>query len=102
LCDHPRIQPLKRDYDTVVPHIYVVCIASMRDRKELQARLLDQGVQTGIHYQPNHWLSLYRDPIAAPLPVTDSVFPDILTLPLHADLSEANVERVVSVLKRGV
>ncbi len=100
LRDHPRISPLARDYDTVVPHIYVVRISGLQDRKTLQARLLEQDIQTGSHYQPNHWLSFYDDPSAAPLPITDSVYPEILTLPLHYDLAEPDVRRVCEVLGR--
>lgn len=98
LRGQPRIRPLPRNYDTVVPHIYVVRIAGLIDRKGLQARLLEQGIQTGIHYQPNHWLSFYQDPSAAPLPVTESAYPEMLTLPLHPDLSEADLAWVCEVL----
>lgn len=96
LNNHPRIQPLQRDYDTVVPHIYVVRIAGLKDRNALQTRMLEQGIQTGIHYQPNHCLSLYRDQTAAPLPVTEAVYPELITLPLHPELSEDDVRFVVS------
>lgn len=99
LKNHPRIQPLLRDYDTVVPHIYVVRIAGLKDRKNLQAQLLENGIQTGIHYQPNHCLSLYRDPNAAPLPVTEAVYPEMITLPLHPELSEDDVHFIVSLLQ---
>ena len=100
LQKHPRIRLLPRDYDTVVPHIYVVRIENMPDRKALQANMLDQGIQTGVHYQPNHMLSFYRDPQALPLPVTDTLFSDLLTLPLHSDLSEQDVEVVCKKLKK--
>ena len=99
LRDHPRIRLLSRDYETVVPHIYVVRIQGLTDRKALQARLLERGIQTGIHYQPNHELSFYRDPGALPLPVTDAVFPEILTLPMHPDVTCADVEHVCRQLK---
>jgi len=99
LQDHPGIQPLPRDYDTVVPHIYVVRIKGMSDRQALQSQLLEQGIQTGIHYQPNHVLSIYSDSQAPALPVTDAVFPELLTLPLHPDLSEQDVVRVCTLLK---
>jgi dTDP-4-amino-4,6-dideoxygalactose transaminase len=99
LRNHPRIQPLPRDYGTVVPHIYVVRIKGMSDRKAIQAKLLEHGVQTGIHYQPNHELSFYRVPAAAPLPVTDAVFPELLSLPLHPDLTEHDVDAVCKHLK---
>jgi dTDP-4-amino-4,6-dideoxygalactose transaminase len=100
LSGHPRIQNLAKDYDVVVPHIYVVRIRDMSDRKLLQERLLKLGIQTGIHYQPNHVLSVYSDLEALPLPQTDSVFPEILSLPLHPDLNEEDVELVCSTLRR--
>lgn len=99
LQGHPRIRALPRDYDVVVPHIYPVRIQGMLDRKALQAQLMAQGIQTGFHYQPNHNLSLYHDPVALPLPVTDAVFPELLTLPLHADLTKRDVETVCAQLK---
>ena len=92
LLDHPYIQPLHRDYNTVVPHIYVMRIRGLSDRKALQAKLLEHGIQTGFHYQPNHVLSLYHDPSATSLPVTDALSPELLSLPLHPDVTEKNVE----------
>lgn len=94
LCNQPRIQLLQHDYDAVVPHIYVVRIKGVTERKLLQAQLLDLGIQTGIHYQPNHQLKFYSEPTASLLAVTDSVFPELLTLPLHLDLAEPDVEYV--------
>lgn len=99
LRNHPRIQLLQRDYDFVVPHIYVVRLKDVSDRKLLQARLLQQGIQTGIHYQPNHELSFYRNSAALPLPVTDAVFPELLTLPLHPDVTLPDVEHICMQLK---
>jgi dTDP-4-amino-4,6-dideoxygalactose transaminase len=99
LRDHPRIKPLSHDYSTVVPHIYVVRIHGLQDRKQLQVKLQERGIQTGVHYQPNHVLTRYLDPQAAPLPVTDAVFPELLSLPLHPDVSEQDVETVCAQLK---
>jgi dTDP-4-amino-4,6-dideoxygalactose transaminase len=82
-----------------VPHIYVARIEGIGDRKALQARLLEDGIQTGIHYQPNHLLSLYSDPQAPALRVTETVFPELLTLPLHPDLTEQDVATVCRQLK---
>ena len=98
LKHHSRIQPLPRDYATVVPHIYAVRITGLKDRKILQSQLLEHGIQTGIHYQPNHYLSLYQYPNAAPLPVTEAIYPEMITLPLHPELSEDDVRFIVSLL----
>ena len=98
--DHPSIQPVPRDYETVVPHIYVVRICGMKDRNHIQQEMLEKGIQVGYHYQPNHWLSLYKNDESQSLPVTDSVFPELMSLPLHPDVSEQNVDYVASELKR--
>ena len=96
--NHPVINPIPRDYNTVVPHIYAVRILGLKDRKRIQQKMLEKGIQVGYHYQPNHWLSLYKDERHKPLPVTDSVFPELMTLPLHPDVSEDDVDYIASIL----
>ena len=91
---HPIIQPVLRDYNSVVPHIYVVRVFGMKDRKHVTQVMSEKGIQVGYHYQPNHWLSLYEDKSLLPFPVTDTVFPELLTLPLHSDLSSGDIEFV--------
>jgi len=95
---HPHIQPMPNDYICVVPHIYAVRIEGVRDRALLRKRLLERNIQTASHYQPNHWLSLYRVEESQELPVTEQEYKKLLTLPLHPDLSEADVQLVVDAL----
>lgn len=92
------IKPLNRDYNTVVPHIYVVRILKSYDRKNLQEKMLEAGIQTGIHYQPNHVLSLFKSNQSSKLPITEKVFSELLTLPMHPDLREDDVEYVCKTL----
>lgn len=101
LSKHPFIHTLYHDYEAVVPHIYPIRIEGMgiSGRNMLRAKLLEKGIQTGIHYQPNHDLSFYRDPAADPLPVVDASFPELLTLPLHPDLTQRDVFTVCKYLK---
>jgi dTDP-4-amino-4,6-dideoxygalactose transaminase len=92
--DQLSIKLLPRDYNTVVPHIYVVRVTGKKNRKEIKQLMLEKGIQVGYHYQPNHWLDFYKDYKAMPLPITDSIFPEIMSLPLHPDLSISEVEFV--------
>jgi dTDP-4-amino-4,6-dideoxygalactose transaminase len=85
---------IARDYDVVVPHIYVVRIINGFDRGEVRQLLLKDHIQTGIHYQPNHQVSLFKRDLGNPLPVTEKVSKEILTLPLHFDLTDNDVYRV--------
>lgn len=95
---HSAIHPFHRDYGAIVPHIYVVRISSLKERRELRDRLLEEGVETGVHYQPNHQLSRYGVHEVNELPITDGVFPELLTLPLHPDMEFSDVEYVAEKL----
>jgi len=93
-ANHPLIHAIKRDYEKVVPHIFVVRIDGMKNRKGIQQKMLEKGIQVGYHYQPNHWLSYYKDQNEDPLPITEKYFPELLTLPLHPDLSFSEIKYV--------
>lgn len=85
---------LKHNYDDVVPHIYVVKIKGLQDRDLLKKAMLNEGIQTGVHWKPNHLLSMYRSSSSLPLRVTDEIYPTLITLPLHADMTERDVDYV--------
>ena len=97
LFSSPEIVPLLDNYDDVVPHIYVIMLQSGIDREMIRDRLINRGIQTGIHYQPNHRLSLYQD-VSEDFCETDKIYSRLLTLPLHPDLSEKDIEKVCEVL----
>jgi dTDP-4-amino-4,6-dideoxygalactose transaminase len=99
LSEHPRIKLMNHDYDEVVPHIYVIRITGIQDRNALRDRLQAEGIQTGVHYQPNHRLTLYRESASAALPITEAIYPELLTLPLHADLTREQVDFICRTLK---
>ena len=65
-------------------------------RPSLQTKLLEKNIQTGIHYQPNHKLTYYTNPKFKSLPVTDLVYPELLSIPLHPDLKDEDLDYVVA------
>ena len=69
-------------------------------RNELRKKLHEHNIEAGIHYFPNHLLTKYHDPNVLPLPVTEQVFPELLTLPLHPDLEETHLDYIIDSLKR--
>ena len=98
LKDCKYLKPIIRDYDSIVPHIYVVLLNRNINRSLLRERLMKKGIETGIHYQPNHLLTLFRADSHINLPVTEDVSERILTLPLHFDLSSSDVKKITKVL----
>jgi perosamine synthetase len=57
--------------------------------------LKDRGVGTGVHYIANHIQPFFRQ-YSAPLPVTDKIWNEIITLPLYYDMKDSDVDLVVN------
>jgi len=89
---------LPLDYNVVTPHIYVVRILNKLDRRFIEEKFSESGIQVGSHYQPNHWLDYFKNSDLDNLKVTDEVFPQLLTLPLHTDMSKNDVDYIVDIL----
>ena len=87
------IELLKQDINSIIPHIFVVKLKNI-NRDRVREKLLRQGIQAGVHYFPNHLLSLYMNNTTLPLPVTEEIYPELLTLPLHPDLSDSDVDYI--------
>lgn len=99
LATDRRFVRLAHDYSEVVPHIYAARIPGLGDRDALRRKLLEREIETGVHYFPNHRLSFFKpEPGEPPLPMTDAIFPELLTLPLHPDLADSDVDAVVAAL----
>jgi len=88
------------DYAQIVPHIFPVKVLNGR-RDELRQSLLDQGIETGIHYFPNHLLEFYGAG-KTKLPVTENLYGQLMTLPLHTELSDSDGDKVIASLLQGV
>ena len=70
------------------------------DRDGVQERLKQLGVPTAVHYpRPLHRQPAYEALCdARPMPVSDELAARVLSLPMSADLSEADMDTVVSAL----
>jgi len=91
------VELLQCDYNMVVPHIFVIRVDSFK-RDSIREKLYTMNIPTGIHYKPNHLLSLYRlNQLDSTLLGTEEIYKRLITLPLHPDLS---VEQVIYVCKK--
>lgn len=102
LKDSQAIRILKQNYDEVVPHIYPVILPDSCNRETVIAFMAERNIQTGIHYQPNHTLSYFKfDGMAIPA-ITEKIGQRLLTLPLHPDVTDDDVQYVVKNLLESV
>jgi dTDP-4-amino-4,6-dideoxygalactose transaminase len=81
-------------------HIYYLLLDSLATRTAVLAELKRQGVQATFHYVPLHSAPAGQKygRAAGPLPVTEDLSDRLLRLPLTADLSTAEVDKVIAVV----
>jgi dTDP-4-amino-4,6-dideoxygalactose transaminase len=69
----------------------------------VRGQLQEERIQTSVHYPPIHRFSAYAAAGAArPLPMTDEVAPQIVTLPLYSHMSPDDVQLVSDALEAAV
>lgn len=90
------------DLAEAVPFHFVVRVLDGARDRVLEALRAD-GIGAGVHYPPNHLQPAFADLAGGrPLPVTEAVADEILTLPLFPGLEDGDVDRVVERFAAGV
>ena len=95
LGDIDEINLFQFDYKNSVPHIFPVKVSDHRDA--LRAYLFENGIETGIHYKPNHKLKKFND--GQPRVVAEKLAEELITLPLHYDLSDDDLLFIIKNLR---
>ncbi len=99
LADLPLVLPSTRADCTHGWHQFVVRVAN---RENVMRILADHFVGCGIHYQfPLHRMPAFASwfPTDQSLPVTESAALEILSIPISADLTDDECDRVVAALR---
>jgi dTDP-4-amino-4,6-dideoxygalactose transaminase len=93
LAGLPLVLPAAREHGRHVYHLYVVRTPL---RADLAAFLATRGIQTGIHYPiPTHRQPAVERFAPPPLPRTESLVEEILSLPMSADHTDGEIDRVI-------
>lgn len=92
------IELFPNDYKEIVPHIFPIKVLNGR-KDGLRSYLAENGIETGTHYYPNHLLEFYGSKKGS-LPVTEKVFRELLSLPLHPDISKKQQDYIVKKIEQ--
>lgn len=98
LRDSGVIIPVEREW---VRHVYYMYVIRVKQRNKLAAYLKERGIETGIHYP----VPVHRQPCLASdvhLPITEKYVDEILSLPMHPQLSDEQVAYVASEVRNFV
>jgi dTDP-4-amino-4,6-dideoxygalactose transaminase len=98
--DDLRCVPSVRDPGSA-DHLMVVLLPEGVDRQAVSAMLDRAGVRTGIHFPPLHtftWFKEHAELGPGGTPVADAMAPRVLSLPLHAQITPAQIDQVCDAL----
>ena len=97
LSDIDGIQLIKYEKNSlIIPHIFPIRILNNK-RDNIKKILEDNNVQTGLHYKPNHLLEKFKTNYK--LPISEKLYKEIITLPLHPDLNISDINFICSIIK---
>ena len=101
-----KIKPLILKHDlSHAYHLYVVCLNSAeigKDREVVFNELRERGIGVNVHYIPVHLHPYYRERFhlgRGLCPVTESVYEQILSLPIFHGMSDEDIDRVIIAVK---
>ena len=98
LHDSGVIVPVEREW---ARHVYYMYVIRLKQRDNLASYLKDKGIETGIHYP----VPVHRQPYLMSdihLPITEQYADEILSLPMHPQLSDEEVDYVASEVRNFV
>jgi len=81
-------------------HVYHLYVVRTPRRAELAAFLKERGIQTGVHYPvPGHRQPAVEHFAPGPLPQTERLVDEILTLPISAGHTDAEIDTVAMAVR---
>jgi len=84
-------------------HVYHLMVVRVPERAQVQAALIKQGVQSGVHYPvPCHLQPPLRRYSQRPLPVAEQAAGELLSLPLYPHMTDVQVDQVCWALDKAL
>ena len=76
-------------------HLYWILV---KNRRKFREKLYENGIETGTHYKPIHLMSMYKTKNS--LPITEKIGKQIVTIPIHPNLTENNIDKIITSINK--
>ena len=70
----------------------------VKKRKQFMQKMTRIGIETGIHYKPIHKMTFYNS--KQRLPNTESISGELVSIPIHANLSDSSVSKIIKYVNK--
>lgn len=77
-----------------------LCVIKVDNRDYLHDRLAEGGIETGVHYKPNHYYPMYQAYFENDLPETEKAYKQILSLPMHLKINVNDVSYITDTIRK--
>lgn len=82
-------------------HVWHLFVIRVKNREKVQAFLLENGIQTLIHYPiPPYKQDAYKEFNDLSFSITETIYEEVLSLPLSAVLEKEDLEKIVETIER--
>jgi len=78
-------------------HLYWILV---KNRQKFREKLHENGIETGTHYKPIHLMKMYKN--SHNLPITEKIGKQIVTIPIHPNLKQSEIDKIISTINRHI
>ncbi len=80
-------------------HVFHMFVIRSKQREELRRYLLDNGIQTQVHYPtPPHKQRAYKEWNSMSFPITEQIHEQCISIPLYTGIREDEINEIIGVL----
>lgn len=90
--------PIQKRSSKSLLHIFTCLLPKGTNRASLRFNLKERGIESGIHYVPNHMHKMYKSSYS--LPVAEELGRRVISLPFHCNLCSEDPLKVVKAIKQ--
>ena len=78
-------------------HLYWIRV---KNRNHFMKKMKEFGIETGIHYKPIHEMSFYKNKKLKNLEITEKVSKEIVSIPIHPNLTENEINYIIQCINK--
>lgn len=97
-----KIYSKEIEIDTKIPFdercSYYLYWIQVKNRRYFMKHMTENNIETGIHYKPIHKMKFYKG--KSKLPITESVGEHIVSIPIHPNLTESDISKIIKCVNR--
>jgi len=95
--------PVVREHVKTGRHLFTILLKDEKEKEKMYKRLKEKGIGVNVHYIPIYKFTYYKKlGYNEELKNTEEIYSRILSIPLHVNLTENDIEKIVNVIKEGL